>query len=136
MSKSKAPDRPRAPKGLAARGRRFWAVTTEAYTLTDAELELLLEVCRTLDTLDRLADVVVEHGATLEGSKGQRVVNGAMTEARGQRLALHRLLAALGLPDEDGAAVPSPRTMQAERAGAARWAGVKTEASLRRGSAS
>ncbi len=91
------------------------------------------EVCRTLDTLNRLADVVAQHGATLQGSKGQVVVNAAMTEARGQRLALHRLLAAVGLPDEEGAVVPSARTLQAQTAGAARWAGVKTEASLRRG---
>ena len=100
MTTNTAPD---SPKGLACRGRKFWASTVKRFELTNGELELLIEVCRTLDELDRLAEVVAVHGATLAGSKGQTVINGAVAEARGQRLALHRLIAALALPAEDGA---------------------------------
>ena len=83
------------PNGLAERGATFWSATLDRYELTDAEMSLLFEACRTLDDLDRLADSIAERGAMTDGSQGQPVVNPALTEARGQRLALHRLLAAL-----------------------------------------
>ena len=119
---------------MAARGRTFWSSITTMYDLSAAELEILLEVCRTMGRLDKLDAFITEAGVTAEGSQGQTVVNGALTEARGQQLVLHRLIAALALPDEEGTSVPSASTLRAQTAGAARWAGVKTEASLRRGS--
>ena len=94
--------RPRTPPGLAARGRRFWRDTVAEFDLSGAELHLLQEACRTLDDLDRLAGMVEQYGPTVTGSQGQPVCNPALTEARGQRLALHRLVSALALPDDDG----------------------------------
>lgn len=121
------------PKGLRTRGRRFWSSITAAYELTVAELELLLEACRTMDRLDELDEFIVKAGVTAVGSQGQMVINGALTEVRGHQLVLHRLIAALTLPDEEGATVPSSATLRAQTAGTARWAGVQTEASRRRG---
>lgn len=111
----------RAPAGLKARGRRFWRETLAVYELTDSELSLLTEVCRTMDNLDALADVIATDGATTVGSQGQTVVHPALTEARGQRLVLHRLLAALALPDEDGSVLSSATRTAAEQAARARW---------------
>lgn len=120
-----------APPDLAARGRKFWRETTGQFELTPAELEILKETCRTLDDLDRLAASVAAEGAMVAGSAGQPVVNAALTEARGQRLTLHRLVAALNLPDQDGAAVPSAQNIRAKRAAGARWRGHQTDAQKR-----
>lgn len=115
---------PAAPAGLGVRGKRFWKTTVDDYELTASELLILTETCRTIDDLDALAAVIRENGPVVEGSAGQQVVNGAMTEARGQRLALHRLLAALGLEDaETGDVVPSARSIRAQHAAQTRWRG-------------
>jgi hypothetical protein len=103
------------------RGRRFWRRTFEAFELSDPERELLGEVCRCLDTLDVLREAVEEHGAMVEGSTGQLVVNPAVIEARQSRALLARLLAQLDLPDETGAALDSPATTRAKRAARVRW---------------
>src|SRR5580765_8398052 len=100
------------PAGLGARGVAFWSAVTARYGLSDSEVEILTEACRTLDDLDRLADGVAEHGAMVVGSMGQPVVNPALTELRGQRAVLHRLIAALQLPDDTGAVVPSSGSLR------------------------
>lgn len=114
---------PTAPAGLGTRGRRYWRQILGQFELSDSEMQLLTEVCRCLDRLDLLDEAIRELGATVTGSQGQTVVNPAMTEARGQQALLHRLVAALALPDEDGTAVPSGHSIRGQRANAARWAG-------------
>jgi hypothetical protein len=109
------------PKGLDTRGRAYWASVVGAYELTDTELELLAEACHTLDDLDLLEAAIAQNGAMVEGAAGQPVVNPALTEARGQRLALHRLVSALDLPDEDGASIPTAVTIRNRSAARARW---------------
>jgi|SRR5690625_1900330 len=128
------PDTPEPvpPPGLGARGRRFWADTLAVYDLTDGELALLTEVCRTLDNLDALAEVLAADGATTVGSQGQLVVHPALTESRGLRLTLHRLLAALALPDEDGGSMPTARQVAGRMNAEGQWSGKLTEASQRR----
>lgn len=111
------------PDGLAERGARFWSTITEAFELSDPEHELLAEACRTLDDLDRLAESVATVGAMVTGAAGQPVVNPALTESRGQRLALHRLLSALDLPED--AAVPDAVTLRNRQANRTRWARQK-----------
>jgi len=108
-----------APPDLAARGRKFWRETTGQFELAPPEMEILKEVCRTLDNLDQLAAAIATEGAMVSGSTGQPVVNPALTEARGQRLTLHRL------------AVPSSQTIRAKRAAASRWRGHQTDAQKR-----
>lgn len=120
MTKPKIPP---APPGMGDRGRRFWRATLGDFELSDAEREILAEACRTLDDLDRLAGMVAEHGTMVEGSQGQPVLNPALTEARGQRLALHRLVAALQLPDADDAPIPTAVQMRGQRAAQTRWRG-------------
>lgn len=115
------------PPGLASRGREFWTTTTGKFELSEQELSLLIEACRTMDDLDHLAAAIKRDGVMTTGSTGQSVVNPALTEARGQRLALHRILAALALPDEDGAAVKPARSIRAETAAKARWAGHRKD---------
>ncbi|WNM28451.1 hypothetical protein RN607_05470 [Demequina capsici] len=119
------------PAGLGTRGAAFWTATLAAYELTDSETAMLLEACRTLDNLDALAEAIQTHGVMVTGSMGQPVVNAALTEVRGQRLALHRLLTALALPDEDGEALPSARSAASQAANSARWQGHTSERALR-----
>lgn len=109
------------PEGLQTRGCHFWIDTVSSFDLSDAEQQLLTEVCRTLDNLDDLAEVIERDGATTKGSMGQTVVHPALTEARGQRLVLHRLLAALQLPDEDGQTISTATQTRATTASRARW---------------
>ena len=112
------------PDGLADRGSNYWQATTADYELSASELVILTEVCRTLDDLDRLAQVIAHDGTTTLGSTGQTVVHPALTEARGQRLALHRLVSALALPDVEGDTVPTTGTIRGKGAARARWAGL------------
>ena len=109
------------PEGLQTRGRHFWTDTLDRYELSDAEQQILTEVCRTLDNLDDLAEAIELDGPTTKGSMGQTVVHPALTEARGQRLVLHRLLAALQLPDEDGQTITTATQTRGRTAAQARW---------------
>lgn len=113
----------KTPTGLGARGRRFWRDITTEFELSNAELNLLEEACRTLDDLDRLQAVVEELGTVVTGSTGQPVINAALTEARGQRVILHRLIAALQLPAADGKPVPAASSARGSTAARARWRG-------------
>lgn len=127
--------RPKMPGGLGERGTGFWRRTVRDYELTDSEVQLLAEACRTLDQLDALALAVETDGATVRGSMGQTVVHPALGEARGQRQVLHKLLAALALPDltdEKAETLPTPRQVSARKAAEARWAGHDTEAGRKR----
>lgn len=121
MSKSAPPAA--TPKGLGTRGRAFWRATTSGFELSGPEVELLAEVCRTLDEIDGLRASVARDGTTVPGSTGQPRVHPALAQLGQHRLALGRLLAQLGLPDEAGDAVPSPVQARARRAAAARWGG-------------
>jgi phage terminase small subunit len=116
-----AESKPKAPRGLQARGRAFWRAVVDTYELTVDEVELLREVCRTLDVAEELAAVLDRDGATTTGSVGQTRVHPAVGELRATRLALGRLLGQLGLPSEDGDRLPSPTTVRNRRASAARW---------------
>ena len=121
MTSTDTPRRRRSPDGLGARGARFWRSCTGSFEFSEAEFHLLEEACRTLDDLDLLAAAVAADGAMVRGSAGQPVVHPALTEARGQRLVLHRLLSALQLPDEDGATIPTSTSMRSSTAARARW---------------
>jgi hypothetical protein len=116
-----APESLPAPVGLERRGRAFWDHTTARYTLSEAERQMLAEVCRSLDTVEALEAALVAHGVTVEGSKGQPRLHPAVAEIRQQRLALGRLLAQLDLPDEHGEAIASPSQARARKAARARW---------------
>jgi P27 family predicted phage terminase small subunit len=86
-----------APRGLRPAGRRLWKAVTGEFDLDDHEAALLLQACRTVDNLDQLQAILDENGLIADSSQGIRV-HPALVEARQQRLALAKLLAALGLP--------------------------------------
>jgi len=112
---------PTAPTGLGGRGRAFWRATVEGFDLERGELELLAEVCRTLDEIDALAAAIGRDGVTVAGSTGQTRTHPAINEARQHRLALGRLLSQLALPDLDGASIPKPSSLRASHAARTRW---------------
>ena len=85
------------PDGLKWSGRRLWQATIAEYELTEHETNLLLQACRTVDVLDLLAAHVDVDGPIIDGPSGLRT-HPALIELRQQRIALARLLAALGLP--------------------------------------
>ena len=115
-------DQVRRPPRLRARGRAFWDATTTAYELSGAELQILAEICRTLDELEALSATLSADGMTSAGSKGQTVAHPALLELRAARVVLSRLVAQLQLPDEDGAAsLPSAASLRSRAAAGQRW---------------
>jgi len=75
----------------------LWASVVADYELDEHETVLLLEACRTVDLLVELDAAVRRDGALVASPQGQKAHPGAV-EARQQRVALARLLAALRLP--------------------------------------
>lgn len=123
MSGPQARRRPRAPSHLGDGGRALWGDVLRVYDLAAHERRILEQVCATVDAIAELDALVARDGALATGSKGQPVVHPAVAEARQQRSTFARLLAELRLPDEDGVAVPSPASLQAQRAARVRWDG-------------
>ncbi|NIK57899.1 P27 family phage terminase small subunit [Kribbella shirazensis] len=113
--------KPKMPPGLGARGRAFWRDVLATWEVNRDELELLTEICRTLDLLDELRDAISRDGMTVAGSEGQPRAHPAVSQVTASRALLGRLLAQLGLPDPEGVPVPSARSAQAQRAAESRW---------------
>jgi hypothetical protein len=106
------------PRG---RGRKFWRAVASEHVLRADELELLGEVARQLDLVDRLRDAAAD-GPVVENGR----VSPALVELRQVRQELRRGLAQLALPDPDEpevATVPAAnlRTVRARKAAQARW---------------
>lgn len=101
---------PKPPKGLRTSGRRLWADVLGDYELTEHELTVLREACRTADSLDDLQAQLDTDGIMSESSQGSRV-HPALVELRQQRITLARLFAALHMPtgEETDAKVRAPR---------------------------
>jgi len=47
--------RPKTPEGLGERGLSFWRRAHRGYDFSASETEILTEVCRCLDELERMA---------------------------------------------------------------------------------
>ncbi|MGW3024791.1 hypothetical protein [Streptomyces sp. NPDC001221] len=92
------------PDGLNERAAAIWREITERYELDAHEIALLGEVCRTVTTLDILAERVDQQGTTIANRP-----NPALAEQRQQRIALARLITALRLPDEETGVQPQRR---------------------------
>lgn len=89
----------RAPNGLGLAGRRLWSTVTDAHDLGEHELLVLLEACRTVDTLNELDAARKAEGSVIESPHGKKA-HPAVVEARQQRLVLSKLLASLAIPTE------------------------------------
>lgn len=85
------------PDGTRESGRRLWASVVDVYDLEEHERALLVEAVRTVDLLADLDAAVRAGGALVDSPQGVKA-NPAAVEARQQRIALARLLAALRLP--------------------------------------
>jgi hypothetical protein len=94
----KAPEK--APAGLGVEALALWSSVVEDYDLEEHERTLLVQAVRTVDLLEKLDDEVRRDGPLVESPQGQKA-HPAATEARQQRIALARLLAALRLPAGD-----------------------------------
>lgn len=99
--------KPRKPARLGAAGSRLWADITAKYDLDPHEALILTQAARTADTVGALDELVRDEGSMVESPQGRKV-HPALVEARQQRIALARLLAALRIPAE-GAATPPVR---------------------------
>ena len=107
----RAPD---PPSDLVSRGRgrKFWRAVTGEFVVSAQELELIAEVCRTLDLLDRLRDEFADEQVVVDGRTHPLLV-----EQRLVRQELRLALSTLGLSD-DGEPLSS---RHARRAAEARW---------------
>lgn len=112
------PRPPAAPKGSGPAGKRLWKSIVEVLDLDEHERVLLVEAVRTVDLLEDLDDRVKRGGVLVMGKDGMKA-NPAAVEARQQRIALARLLAALRLPAglapgeaREAAAVKAPERPQ------------------------
>jgi phage terminase small subunit len=97
------------------------------YELTSSEMEVLEEVCRGLDTLDALHAAVARDGTTIVGSTGSTRLHPAIAEARSMGLAVARLLAQLGLPDEAGVQLLTGLSVRSQKGNQARWGASAAE---------
>lgn len=114
------------PAGLGVRGKRVWSQTVVDYELRQDELGLLMELCRSLDTLDRIEAELAKSPLLIPGSAGQSRPNPLLSEARGHRQVITQLSRSLGLSDvadvdDQGAPLLTPRQARAQHAARARW---------------
>lgn len=91
---------PKPPKGTKAAGAALWRSVVADYELEEHERALLVEAVRTVDLLTVLDQTVRDEGAIIDSPQGRKA-HPAAVEARQQRIALARLLAALRLPAGD-----------------------------------
>jgi hypothetical protein len=93
----------------ASAGARLWNRVLADYELSEPELVLLREACRTADAVEELHGYVDEQGTMIDGRP-----NPALVELRQQRILLARLVVALRVPlDDDGDVVPGGQRTQA-----------------------
>lgn len=113
---------PKVPAGLGLRGAAFWKAVQADLEFDARETDLLIEVCRTLDTIDELSVAVERDGIMLKGSQGQQVLNGAVAELRQQQASYARLVTQLNLDGaESGVGMRSPRGASASATAKRRW---------------
>lgn len=127
-SKAKAaPLKHAAPDGLSAAGADLWAKIVgeldDGWQFDERELYLLQQAAHTADLIADLEAAVAADGVTAKGSRGQPVVNPAITEIRQLDLAQIRLLGALEL--EDPTPPPSSPGQRRALAAATRRAGSR-----------
>lgn len=86
------------PPERAGLAGALWRSVLADYDLDEHEMALLREAVRTVDQLDQLHDAVDQ--VVINGPQGPKA-HPALVEARQQRIALARILAALRLPSGD-----------------------------------
>jgi hypothetical protein len=111
-----------APPGLGDPGRQLWldmhAAVPESKQFDERDLAVLELACRQQDDIVLLQAALKADGVIVTGSQGQPVLSRTVTELRGARLALARLLKQLDLAEEK--LTPQQAARKAARA---RWGG-------------
>lgn len=117
----------RAPAKLGKRGRSLWKTVTATYQLRPEELELLEDMCRTRDLIDRLQAEIDGSEVMVAGSMGQFVTHPLVQEIRQQRNTYRQLTTRLDLPDSEGnSPAAGKRKAKASTAARARWGATAT----------
>lgn len=88
------------PRGFGPKGKRVWKEITTAYELRVDELDILEDICRESDLIDKLEDDLVDAPLMVKGSQGQDVANPLISEVRQHRATKKSLWASLKLPDD------------------------------------
>lgn len=110
----------KAPAGLKAKGKRLWSDVTGAYELRSDELDILEDVCREADLIDKIERELASADFMVTGSQGQMVVNPLIAEARQHRATKMSLWKRLDLPDP--VATEAAPANQQRAAAQSRWA--------------
>lgn len=120
---------PRPPAGLAARGRSLWRQIQMRYELDPLETQLLTELCRTLDSCDRMRRELAGGPLTVTGSTGQPRVNPLLGALESQVKLADRLASSLGvsMPGSAGAGNGAGHQRKAART---RWVRAAKAASV------
>lgn len=114
--------KPRAPRGLKARGKALWNEIVDKYDLRPDELRVLEAAAFEADIIATLEDGMKGADLMVKGSQGQLVINPLIPELRQHRSTQAGLLRQLKLPDDPGAAgADEDRSTQAREAANARW---------------
>lgn len=117
---------PRPPRSLKTRGRALWRQLYDDYEPEPHEADLVLEVCRTLDTIDQLSAAIAADGLMILGSQGQRVLHPAVAELRQQQALYARLVPMLNLDEgSGGVGLATVTSLKAKTAANARWSKSK-----------
>lgn len=109
----------KAPAGLRVKGKRLWAEVTSSYKLRSDELDVLEDVCREADLIDKIEKELETSDLMVTGSQGQMVMNPLIAEARQHRATKMSLWKRLSLPDPASGVV---ETNQQRSAAQSRWA--------------
>ena len=88
---------PRAPKGSGPSARRLWNSVQQDFELGEHERALLTAMCRQVDRLDQLEELIAAEGLTVTGH-GTVKMHPAVVEARQTAIAVARIAACLRLP--------------------------------------
>lgn len=106
------------PAGMREKGTRLWQEVTSGYKLRSDELDVLEDVCREADLIDKIERELESADLMVVGSQGQFVVNPLIAEARQHRATKMSLWKRLALPDP----VAQAETNQQRSAAQSRWA--------------
>ena len=99
MSESKK-YRPRKPAGLEGSGLKFWNKVIEDFDLDHHEVELLAQLCKTLNRIDELDAIADAEGLIIDSPQGKKA-HPAAVESRQMRMVFNQLAKTLRFPGVD-----------------------------------
>lgn len=110
--------KPRAPRNLAAGGRRLWDSVLASHTLRADEIRVLEDACREADLIDEMESEQRGASKTTRGSMGQVVAAPLVSELRQHRATLTTMLRSLNLDKAQvaDAVAEAQRAVEARRA--------------------